>query len=138
MGPVWALRLCQQQRSKLPLMCCLCRHPNVFSLAPLRGRVSQVALVVKNPPANAGDIRDVGSIPGLGRSPGGGHGNPLPYSCLKNAMDRGPWQAMVHGLTKSWTILEQLITHALLIGRCYYYYYFHSEAVMGTSPLCPS
>ena len=45
---------------------------------------SQVALVVKNPPANAGDIRDVGSVPGLGRSPGGGHGNPLQYSCLEN------------------------------------------------------
>ena len=47
-------------------------------------RVSQVALVVKNPPANAGDIRDIGSIPGLGRSPGGGHGNPFQYSCLAN------------------------------------------------------
>ena len=69
--------------------------PECFSLAPLRGRVSQVALVVKNPPANAGDIRDVGSIPGLGRSPGGGHGNPLPYSCLEmpwtGAPGRGPW-----------------------------------------------
>ena len=47
-------------------------------------RVSQVSLVVKNPPANAGDIRDAGLIPGLGRSPGGGHGNPLQYSCLEN------------------------------------------------------
>ena len=47
-------------------------------------RVSQVAIVVKNPPANAGDIRDRGSIPGLGRSPGGGHGNPFQYSCLAN------------------------------------------------------
>ena len=53
----------------------------------------QVALVVKNPPANEGDVRDVGSIPGSGRSPGGGHGNPLQYSCLKNPMDRGAWQA---------------------------------------------
>ena len=50
---------------------------------------SQVALVVKNPPANAGDIRDVRLIPGLGRSPGGGHGNSLQYSCLGNPMDRG-------------------------------------------------
>ena len=49
----------------------------------------QAALVVKNPPANAGDIRDGGLIPGLGRSPGGGHGNPLQYSCLENPMDRG-------------------------------------------------
>ena len=50
---------------------------------------SQVVLVVKNPPAKVGDIRDTGSIPGSGRSPGGGHGNPLQYSCLKNPMDRG-------------------------------------------------
>ena len=50
---------------------------------------SQVALVVKNPPANAGDIRDVGLILGLGRSPGGGHGNPVQYSCLEKLMDRG-------------------------------------------------
>ena len=49
--------------------------------------------MVKNSPANAGDIRDVGSIPGLGISPGGGHGNPLQYSCLENSMGRGAWQA---------------------------------------------
>ena len=61
---------------------------------------SQVALVVKNPPANAGDIRDVGSICGLGRSPGGGLGNPLQYSCLENPMDRGAWQATVHGVER--------------------------------------
>jgi len=56
--------------------------------------------VVKNPPANAGDA---GSIPGSGRSPGGGNGNPLQYSCLENSMDRGAWQATVHGVTKSQT-----------------------------------
>ena len=50
-------------------------------------------LVVKNPPANAGDVRDMGSIPGLGRFLGQGHGNPLQYSCLENSMDRGAWQA---------------------------------------------
>ena len=50
---------------------------------------SQVALVVKNTPANAGDLRDAGSIPGLGRSPGGGHGNKLKYSCLEDPMDKG-------------------------------------------------
>ena len=55
---------------------------------------SWVALVVKNLPANAGDIRDIGSIPGLGRSSGGGHGNPPQYSCLRNPMDRRPWQAI--------------------------------------------
>ena len=63
---------------------------------------SQVALVVKNPTANAGNIRDMGLIPGLGRSPGGGNGNPFQYSCLKNPMDRGAWMVMVHGVVKSW------------------------------------
>ena len=59
--------------------------------------------MVKNLPANAGDIREVVSIPGLGRFPGGGHGNPLQYSCLENPMDRGAWPAIVHGITKSQT-----------------------------------
>ena len=58
-------------------------------------------LVVKNLPANEGEVRDMGSIPGLGRSPGGGHGNPLQYSCLENPMDRGALQASVHGVAKS-------------------------------------
>ena len=57
-----------------------------------------MALGVKNPIANAGDIRDEGLIPGLGRSPGGGHGNPLQYSCLENPMERGAWRATVHGV----------------------------------------
>ena len=57
---------------------------------------SQVMLVVKNLLANAGDIRDLGSILGLGRSPRGGHGNPLQYSCLENSMDRGTWWTIVH------------------------------------------
>ena len=59
--------------------------------------------MVKNPPANAADVRDMGSIPGSGRSPGGGYGNPLQYSCLENSRDRGAWWAMVHRDTKSWT-----------------------------------
>ena len=71
-----------------------------------------VALVVKNPPPSAGDIRDLGSIPGPGRSPGGGHGNPLQCSCLENPMDRGAWRVMVHGVTKSRTRLKRLSTHA--------------------------
>ena len=60
------------------------------SRCSLKG-ASQVALVVENPPANIGDIRDSGLIPGSGRSPGGGHGNPLQCSCLENPMDRGAW-----------------------------------------------
>ena len=65
-----------------------------------------LGVVVKNPPANAGDGRDLGSIPGSGRSPGEGNGNPLQYSCLENSMDRGVWQATVHGVAKSWTQLS--------------------------------
>ena len=62
--------------------------------------------VVKNPPDNAGASGDVGSIPGSGRSPGGGSDNSLQYSCLENSMDRGAWQATAHGVTKSWTRLS--------------------------------
>ena len=69
-------------------------------------------IVAKNPPANAGDERDVGSIPGLERSPGGGLGNPLQCSCLENPIDRGAWWPTVHGVTKSQTPLKQLSTHA--------------------------
>ena len=58
--------------------------------------VAQVALLVKNPPADAGDKRDLGLIPGSGRSPGGGHYNPLQYSCQENPTDKGAWQASVH------------------------------------------
>ena len=64
---------------------------------------SQVVLVVKNPPANAGDARGTGLIPGWGRSLGGGHGNPLWYSCLENPTDREAWQVIVHRVTKGWT-----------------------------------
>ena len=69
---------------------------------------SQVALVVRNTPANADDIRDAGSIPGSERSPGGGHGNPLQYSCLENPMDRGAWQATIHEVAKSQIQVKQL------------------------------
>ena len=68
--------------------------------------------MVKNLPANAGGIRDAGLIPGWGRSPGGGHGDPLQYSCLENPMDRGARGAAVHGITKSWTLLKRLSMHA--------------------------
>ena len=73
---------------------------------------SQLALVVKNLPASAGDIRDVDSTPESGRSPGGEHGNPLWYSCLENPINRGAWRATVHRVTKSWTGLQRLNTHA--------------------------
>ena len=65
-----------------------------------------MTLVVKNPPANAGKIRQVGLIPGLEISPREGYGNPLQYSCLKNPMDRGAWQAMVHGVSKELDMTE--------------------------------
>ena len=77
---------------------------------------SQLVLGVKNPPAHAGDVRDVGSIPGSGRSPGEGHGNPLQYSCLTSPLDRGT-QATVHRVTKSQRQLKQLSTHVPRIGN---------------------
>ena len=82
-----------------------------YNLTRSLPRASQVVPVVKNPPASAGDIRDVGSFPESGRSPGGGHGNPLQYSCLENPMDRGAWWAIVHGVTKSQTQQEWLSMH---------------------------
>ena len=69
-------------------------------------------LVVKNPPANTGNVRDAGLTAGLGRSPEGGHGNPLQYSYMENPVDRAAWRATVHTVTKSQTQLKQLITHA--------------------------
>ena len=71
--------------------------PDFSCVFPHRGLPS--GSVVENPPANSGDL---GSIPGSGRSPGEGHGDPLQYSCLKNSVDRGAWQATVQRVTKSW------------------------------------
>jgi len=82
---------------------CNLNTPNISLGASLGGSV------VKNPPVKAGDL-DL--IPGSGRSPGEGNGNLLQYSCLKNPMDRGAWQAAVHGVTKSWTRLNDLTTTA--------------------------
>ena len=73
--------------------------------------ISQVAPVVNYPPAKARDLRDTGSIPGLGRSTGGGHGNPLQYSCLEHLKDRGGWRATVHGVSQNPTWLKRL-------GKC--------------------
>ena len=72
---------------------------------------SQVALVVQSLRAHAGDITDMGSTPGLGRSPGGGHGNPPQFSCPENPMDRAAWKAMIHRVSKSQTRLKQLNTY---------------------------
>ena len=78
-----------------------CIHSRLpFSMVLCLG-ASQVVLAVKNPPANAGDVREAGLIPGSGRSPGGEHGNPLQYSCLENPMDRSAWQTTVHTVAKN-------------------------------------
>ena len=69
--------------------------------------------MIKNPLADTGDVRDTGSIHGSGRSPGGGHGNPLQYSCLGNVMDRGAWQATVHRVAES--VTTEANTHSCLI-----------------------
>ena len=80
-------------------------------------RASQVVLVVKNLPANVGDIRDMGSIPESGRSLGGEHGNPLQYSCLENPMDRGAWWAPARGVAKSQTRLKRLSTQGRVMHQ---------------------
>ena len=88
-----------------------------FSLAPCYSiRVSQVALVVKNSPVNAGDARDTGLIPVSGKSPEGKQSNPRQYSCLENLMDRGDWWAAVQRVTKSWTQLKWLSMHSINRG----------------------
>ena len=90
---------------------------NLIQVSFLRERVgiawaSQVALLIKSPPANTGDTREAGSIPGSGRSPGRERGDTLQYSCLENTTDRGAWRAIVHGVTKSGTWLKWLSMHA--------------------------
>ena len=75
-------------------------------------RASEVALVIKISSADARGMRDASSIPGSGRSPGGGHVNPLQYSSLENLMNREAWQATVHRVAKSWTGLKRLSMHA--------------------------
>ena len=86
---------------------------------------SQIALVVKNPSANAGEARDTVSIPGSGRSPGEGNGNPLQYSCLENSMDRRTWQATVHRVAKSQTRLSTH-THSKMIPSVFKFLLKHS------------
>ena len=72
---------------------------------------------VKNLPANSRDLRNVSSIPGSGRSPGGGHGNPLQYSCLENPMDRRAWWTAVHRVPKRQTRLKQLSKHVSIVNN---------------------
>ena len=76
--------------------------------------------MVKNALTSAGDLRDLGSIPGWGRPHGGGHGSSLQYSCLENPMDRGAWWVTVRKVSKSWTGLKQLSAH---IGRSFVYFF---------------
>ena len=83
------------------------RRP-LWNIKNIMNLITLMVLVVKNPPANAGNAGFMGSIPGSGRSPGEGHGNPLQYSCLKNPMDRGDWLATVHGVAKRWTQLSEI------------------------------
>ena len=99
------------------------------------------------PPASAIDIRDMNSIPGSGRFPGEGHGNPLQYSCLENPMDRGAWRATVHSITKSWTRRKQLSTAAqhnvnfcylLFIKNCFKSLKFASSSLFFFSFFLPS
>ena len=73
----------------------------MFSLIFCQRWASLVAQMVNNLPANVGDISDMGSLPGLGRSLGEGNGNPLQYACLENSVDEGAWQATLHGVAKS-------------------------------------
>ena len=88
---------------------------------------SQAALMVENLPANSGVREDTSLIPGSGRSPGGGHGNPLQYSCLENPTDRRAWQPMVHRVTKSQIWLKQLSSQAQRLGKISVLPYFCSR-----------
>ena len=109
---------------------CLSLSPRVCSIScPLSQWcwASQVVLVVKNPPANAGDIGDLGSILGSGRSPEGGHGNPLQSSCLKNPMDRGAWWVTVHRVGHNWVTKHSTAERNLYFLCRYCYTLFHLQ-----------
>ena len=101
-----------------------CEFPPLLNLSPTNvKRSSPGGSVVKNPPANAGDAGDISLIPALGRSPGEGHGYPLQYSCLENAMERGTWRTTVHGVAKSctWLTHTQHNNHFSLVSPCSVY-----------------
>jgi len=97
-------------------------------------RASQLAIVEKNPSANSRDVRDVGLIPGLARSPGGGHENPLHILAWRISMDRGAWRATVHGLAKSRTQLKRLSTHTCTVfpnhSACGLPVFFYSQVMI--------
>ena len=130
--PRWARKEPWPPLDHLPGPSAPCEQPRLILYAHSRGLFklnksggvfylpSQVVLVVMNLPANAGMSRDVGSIPGSGRSLGEGTGNPLQYYCLENHMDRGAWRATVHGVAELDT-LKQLSTHAYEHMHNFYY-----------------
>ena len=105
------------QSTELNFLChtAVSQYLSVLHMVMYMCGTSKVALVVKNPPANAGSMRDVGSFPGSGRPPGGGHGNPLQYSCLENPMDRGVWQATVYRVMKNQKQLKGLSTRVYVL-----------------------
>ena len=109
--------LCLFCNSKVVILATMCQGPSLLNQSLSYSWASQVALVVKNSPANGGDIRDAGLIPRLGRSLGGGHGYPLQYSCLEKPMDREAWQATVHMFTQSWTRLKRLSMHSQMYSQ---------------------
>ena len=124
--------------SVVPFSSCLQSFPTSGSFLMSQffasGGQSPGGAVVKNRPAKVGDKRDTGSIPGLARSPGEGNGNPLQHSCLENSMDRGAWQATVHGVKKSQT---QLNTHASISTYIHIFATFcfvHSSLIHFTKP----
>ena len=119
------------------------RPPEILSLLVLViihsvWGASQVTLMAKNLPANAGNLRDTGSIPWWRRSPGGGHGNPLQYSCLENPMDRGAWRAIVHRVAKSLTQLKKLSTHNIFYFKKRFHLYCYFNNCYPAMKICQS
>ena len=112
---------CQTPTPHSGPLCLTTLHRLLLYLVPPNGfkGFPKAPKVVKNLPANAGHIGDTGSIPGLGRSPGGGNGNPLQYSCLDNPMDRGAWWATDHGGHKELDVTGQLGMHTMALGLNY-------------------
>ena len=128
-GPSWALKTFPVP--DLPMWIQSLAHSPLSALLsvwvpPVCVGPSQVALVVKSLPANVGDVRNVGLIPGSGRSPGGGQGYPVQYSCLENPMDRGAWPATVHGVAELYT--TEATFHACPLGCCCCWGYGHCRS----------